>query len=109
MLQIRHGRSLRGQAPRPVRKVYEGPERTPPAGRGRDASFWLLALIPLTAFRAVTLAMRLGLLLDAFLVRQLLVPALVVLLGRGSGWPGRRLGQQPGESNEPRRADESHG
>jgi len=41
--------------------------------------------------------MGLGLLLDAFLVRKLLVPALVALPGWHSGWPGRRLGQQPGK------------
>jgi RND superfamily putative drug exporter len=32
-----------------------------------------------------------GVLIDAFVVRSLLVPALVSLVGRASGWPGRRL------------------
>ncbi len=49
---------------------------------------------PLTTFRAVALTMGLGLLLDAFLVRQLLVPALIVLVVRISGWPGRWLGKR---------------
>lgn len=66
-------------------------------------SFGLLALVPLTTFRAIALAMVIGLLLDAFLVRQLLVPALIVLVGPRSGWPGRRLSQapaRPGETTE---------
>jgi len=32
-----------------------------------------------------------GVLVDAFLVRSLLVPALIVLFGKFSGWRGRRL------------------
>jgi putative drug exporter of the RND superfamily len=35
--------------------------------------------------------MTAGLLLDAFVVRTLLVPALITLVGPRSGWPGRRL------------------
>ncbi|CAA9424569.1 MAG: hypothetical protein AVDCRST_MAG37-165 [uncultured Rubrobacteraceae bacterium] len=64
------------------------------AGLILAGSFGLLALVPLTTFRAVALTMGLGLLLDAFLVRQLLVPALIVLVGRISGWPGRWLGKR---------------
>lgn len=71
------------------------------AGLILAASFALLALVPLTTFRMIALTMSLGLLLDAFLVRQLLVPALIVLVGRLSGWPGRRLGRQPGKRDEP--------
>ena len=65
-------------------------------------SFGLLALVPLTTFRAIALAMVIGLLLDAFLVRQLLVPALIVLVGPRSGWPGRRLSQAPGRPGDDR-------
>lgn len=69
----------------------------------------IVALVPLTTFRAVALTMGLGLLLDAFLVRQLLVPALVVLVGRLSGWPGRLLGREPKEHEGSHQADASHG
>ena len=79
------------------------------AGLILAASFALLALVPLTTFRMIALTMSLGLLLDAFLVRQLLVPALIVLVGRLSGWPGRRLGRQPGKRDEPRHADKGYG
>ncbi|MGH8964965.1 MAG: MMPL family transporter, partial [Actinomycetes bacterium] len=55
-------------------------------------SFALLALVPLTTFHAIAIVMVIGLVLDAFLVRQLLVPALLVLLGTGGWRPGRRHG-----------------
>lgn len=54
-------------------------------------SFAVLALVPIRAFRELALAMALGLLIDAFLVRTLLLPALIVLVGPRSGWPGQRL------------------
>ncbi len=62
------------------------------AGLVLAGSFALLALVPLTTFHAI--AMAIGLLLDAFLVRQLLVPALLVLLGTHGWRPGRRHGIQ---------------
>ena len=70
------------------------------------ASFALLALVPLTTFRLVAFTMAIGLLIDAFIVRQLLVPAFVVLAGRRSGWPRRRLGQRPEGRKGKRRTDE---
>jgi RND superfamily putative drug exporter len=54
-------------------------------------SFALLALVPLQAFREIAFTMTLGLLIDAFVVRTLLVPALIVLFGEAGGWPGGRL------------------
>jgi RND superfamily putative drug exporter len=55
------------------------------------ASFALLALVPLAAFRAIAFTMAAGLAIDVVLVRTLLVPALISLVGPRSGWPGRRL------------------
>jgi RND superfamily putative drug exporter len=54
-------------------------------------SFALLAIVQLRAFREIAVAMTLGLLIDAFIVRTLFVPALMSLVGERSGWPGRRL------------------
>ncbi|MGH3996984.1 MAG: MMPL family transporter, partial [Pseudonocardiaceae bacterium] len=62
------------------------------AGVVLAGSFALLALVPLSTFRAIAIAMVIGLLLDAFLVRQFLVPALLVLVGTRGWRPGRRHG-----------------
>ncbi|MGH8967487.1 MAG: MMPL family transporter [Actinomycetes bacterium] len=62
------------------------------AGIALAGSFALLALVPLSTFRAIAIAMVIGLLLDAFLVRQLLVPALLVLIGTRGWRPGQRHG-----------------
>lgn len=55
------------------------------------ASFACVALIPVAPFRELAFAVAVGVLVDAFLVRSLLVPALIVLFGKFSGWRGRRL------------------
>jgi putative drug exporter of the RND superfamily len=55
-------------------------------------SFALLALVPLRPFRELAFAMSVGLLIDAFIARTLLVPALITLVGPLSAWPrGARL------------------
>jgi predicted RND superfamily exporter protein len=42
-------------------------------------------------FRELAFFMSVGLLIDAFLVRTLLVPSLIALVGPVSGWPGGQL------------------
>jgi RND superfamily putative drug exporter len=55
------------------------------AGLALAASFAVLAVIPLDQFRELAVAMALGVLIDAFIVRSLMVPALVALFaGRDS-------------------------
>lgn len=76
-------------------------------------SFALLAIVPVTLFREIAVVMCLGLLLDAFLVRTLLVPALLSLFGSLGSWPGGRLQRHrpgavrrfPGEPVGPLQAD----
>jgi RND superfamily putative drug exporter len=65
------------------------------AGLTLATSFALVALIPVAPFEELAFAVAAGVLIDAFLVRSLLVPALVSLVGRASGWPGRRLQPDP--------------
>ncbi len=60
------------------------------AGLALALSFASLALVPLSAFRELAFAMCVGVLLDAFLVRALLIPALISLVGDVSWWPSRR-------------------
>ena len=55
-------------------------------------SFGAAALIPLDSFRELAFGMAVGLLIDALIVRALLVPALISIVGPASGWPGKRPG-----------------
>lgn len=59
------------------------------AGLVLAGSFALLALVPVDAMRQFAFVMGVGVLLDAFIVRTLLVPSLVTLFGRAGYWPGR--------------------
>ena len=61
------------------------------AGIALAVSFGMLALVPLRPFRELAFAMFVGILLDAVVVRSLLVPTLLVLVGRRSSWPSRLL------------------
>lgn len=61
------------------------------AGLTLALSFGLLVLVPLRPFRELAVAMTVGVLLDVFVVRSLLVPSILTLLGPLSGWPSRRL------------------
>ena len=61
------------------------------AGIALAASFALLVAVPLLSFREFAFVMAVGVLIDTFIVRSLLVPALTSLFGEASWWPGRRL------------------
>jgi putative drug exporter of the RND superfamily len=58
------------------------------AGITLAASFGVLAIVDVRAFRELAFTMAVGILLDTFVVRPLLVPSLVSLFGEASGWPG---------------------
>jgi RND superfamily putative drug exporter len=60
------------------------------AGIALAASFGLLAVIPLQQFRQMAIIMAVGVVVDTFVVRSLLVPSLVALTGRAGMWPGQR-------------------
>lgn len=61
------------------------------AGMALAASFGLLALVPLLPFRQLAFAMAVGIFLDVFVVRLLLMPALLTVVGPVSAWPSGRL------------------
>jgi uncharacterized protein (DUF2267 family) len=61
------------------------------AGLALAASFVLLAIVPLRSFREFAFVMAAGILIDTFVVRSLLVPALTALFGERAWWPGRRV------------------
>ena len=71
------------------------------AGVALAASFAMLAVIPLEQFREIALLMGAGVIIDAVLVRSVLVPALVVLFGRVGMWPGRRRRRAEPARTEP--------
>ena len=54
-------------------------------------SFAVLWLVPVRPFRELAFTMACGLVIDAFVVRTLLVPSVIALTGPISGWPSRRL------------------
>lgn len=61
------------------------------AGLILATTFAMVAIIPLDTFRQVAFTMSVGLLIDTFLVRPVITPALLTLLGRWAGWPSRRI------------------
>jgi RND superfamily putative drug exporter len=62
------------------------------AGLALAASFGVLAIVPLLPFRQLAFAMGLGIFLDVFVVRLLLVPTLLSVVGARSAWPSDRFG-----------------
>lgn len=59
------------------------------AGIALAASFAMLAIVPIDGFREFAFMMSTGVLLETFLVRPVLIPALVTLFGDAGAWPGR--------------------
>jgi RND superfamily putative drug exporter len=64
-------------------------------------SFAVLGLVPVRPFRELAFLMSVGLVIDAFLVRTLLVPSLIALVGPVSAWPGRLRAPAPGPPPAP--------
>jgi RND superfamily putative drug exporter len=74
------------------------------AGVVLAATFASLAVLPLTPSVQNAVVVSVGVLLDTFLIRSLLVPALALSIGRGVWWPsrlGRRGGTSGGVATEP--------
>lgn len=63
------------------------------AGLVLALSFAALFLVPLRSFHELAFLLSTGLLIDAFLVRAILAPALITLFGPSGGWPGGALRQ----------------
>lgn len=73
--------------------VRKGLERTggviSSAGLILAATFLVLATMPIYELKLFGFIMALGILIDTFIVRPLLMPAILVLLGKWSFWPKR--------------------
>ncbi len=70
------------------------------AGVALAASFGLLAVVPLGPFRQLAFAMGVGILIDVLIVRSVLMPALLTVVGPASAWPSKRL-LAPGGGSAP--------
>ncbi len=81
------------------------------AGATLAATFALLALVPIEPFRELALLLCLGVLVDALVVRSVLIPSLLALAGSGAWWPMRpaptpaRDALPPDPDAPPRRED----
>ena len=75
------GAAIEIAAPRAARSIAT-------AALALSLSFATLAFVPLVSFRAFAFAMGAGALIDSYLVRGQLVPAMVSLFGRIGAWPG---------------------
>ncbi len=60
------------------------------AGIALAASFATLAIVPIAPFREFAVAIAIGVIIDTFIVRTLLIPAVFTTLGSRSWWPSRR-------------------
>jgi RND superfamily putative drug exporter len=68
------------------------------AGMTLAGTFALLALVPIRPFRELALLLALGVLVDALVVRSVLIPSLLSLAGDGAWWPSRGRREQPLEA-----------
>ncbi len=71
------------------------------AGIVLAGTFSVLAVLPLTFLTEIGFVVAFGVLLDTFLVRSVLVPALIVQMGDRVWWPSR-LARDPAGQPEPR-------
>ncbi|QVT78504.1 putative transport protein MmpL9 [Nocardioides aquaticus] len=62
------------------------------AGLALGTSFALLSLVPLAPFSQLAFAVGLGIALEIVVVRLLVVPALLTVLGPRAAWPSSRFG-----------------
>ncbi len=71
------------------------------AGIVLAGTFSVLALLPLAFLTQIGFLIAFGVLLDTFIVRSVLVPALVIALGRKVWWPSRLARESPGSDRAP--------
>ena len=77
------GSAIRAAVPRAGRAISI-------AALALAASFAMLAIVPIAPFWSFAFAVCVGTLIDAFVVRTLMIPSLLAAFGEASRWPGRR-------------------
>jgi RND superfamily putative drug exporter len=73
------------------------------AGIVLAATFAALGVLPILFLLQIAFLVAFGVLLDTFVVRSLLVPAVVLLLGRKTWWPSKLAAVEPSPEPEPAR------
>jgi RND superfamily putative drug exporter len=76
--------ALRAALPRSSRAISA-------AGFILATTMGIVAVIPIETLREVAFTMAAGLLIDTLVIRPLVTPALLTLLGRAASWPSRRI------------------
>ncbi|SCX43030.1 putative drug exporter of the RND superfamily [Klenkia marina] len=71
------------------------------AGIVLAATFAALGVLPILFLLQIAFLVAFGVLLDTFVVRSLLVPAVVLWLGRRTWWPGDLAKAEPADGAEP--------
>ncbi|MDZ5473096.1 MMPL family transporter [Bacillus sp. 31A1R] len=89
----------------PLKKaIAEGVEETSSvitsAGLILAGTFLVLAVLPLQVLVQFGIVTAVGVLLDTFIVRPLLVPAITTVLGKYSFWPGELWKKKDGQNQE---------
>lgn len=74
-----------------TRAMPESTRAIAAAGITLAVSFGMLVIIPLRPFRELAFAMAIGILMDVVVIRSLVTPSMLVLVGPISGWPGGRF------------------
>ena len=87
MTRVREESKLIGTRPGILRGLTVTGGVITSAGIVLAATFLVLGVLPLVALRQVGFAVALGVLIDAFIVRTTLVPALAYTIGRKVWWP----------------------
>ncbi len=72
------------------------------AGLALGASFGLLALVPLGPFHQLAFAVSVGIALEILVVRLLVLPAMLTLLGPRAAWPSHRFASRRRAHGPPR-------
>ncbi|MEU1983263.1 MMPL family transporter [Nocardia sp. NPDC019395] len=70
------------------------------AGIVLAAVFCVLGVLPLITLTQLGIIVGIGIVLDTFLVRTVVIPALFTVVGPKVWWPGRLAGSAPGEGRE---------
>jgi putative drug exporter of the RND superfamily len=89
MTRVRGETALHGAREGTVRGLTATGGVITSAGIVLAGTFCMLALLPLVSLTEIGLTIAFGALLDTFLVRSLLVPALVLDIGPATWWPSR--------------------